>query len=213
MSGYEQPQDPELFDFGCDDCDAWQLDDDIFDGPDSSLPTGMKLMQPTFTLSGPRAVAGCTMGRAVGAPDHKPIRPVTDPQRPYHPNKTPKGEGRDSKERNPDPWDNYRYEHGESPAFCLLQKLGYKGISLDNLCHVGNIVELEAERRALELEQRNRAAHRRKSCAFHWLDANWSHIRGIYESALNAVLGGGTGTKPRGRKPKVRSEGATCTNS
>jgi hypothetical protein len=119
-------------------------------------------------------------------------------------NKIRKGSGRDSKTRRPDLWDFYNYQSPLSNAFCCLRRLGYNGISLVNIRKVSDIVQNNADENEIELTRRNRSAHRRKPCAFHWFDENWDSIALFYEAALKEVLGETTGVLKRGRKPKPK---------
>jgi hypothetical protein len=136
----------------------------------------------------------------------------TSPRTSRRPNKIRKGYGKDSKTRRPDPWDHYVYESPLSPSFCSLRRLGYKGISLDNVRKAGDMIEQLAEENGIELLPRNRVAHRRKPCAFHWFDQNWPSIARFYESTLLEILGDSEGVKKRGRKPKPKLEDSVTSN-
>jgi hypothetical protein len=115
------------------------------------------------------------------------------------PNKIHKGEGGDSKRQAPDKYDGYPYERC-SKAFRLLLMMGYEGITTGALHEVGNLIEGIAEQRGIRLTHRNRAAHRRKPCAFHWFDENWPAIWDLYVATVRQLLGKTRGVKPKGRR-------------
>jgi hypothetical protein len=121
----------------------------------------------------------------------------------HGPNRIPKGCGRDARANTPDKWDFYDYQK-VSPGFLCLRELGYQGIVLESLWKVLEKIEEGVAKRGIVqlLTHRNRAAHRRKPCAFHWLDENWCLVEEIYKAAVREVLGDTSGLKPRGRKPK-----------
>jgi hypothetical protein len=119
------------------------------------------------------------------------------------PNHVRKGAGKDSKAKAPDEWDNYDYRIC-SPAFNRVVRLGYKGIVLEALCEVLDKVEDQAREDGILLTPRNRAARRRKPCAFHWFDENWSLVEKIYTTTVREVLGETSGLKRRGRRKKHR---------
>jgi hypothetical protein len=121
----------------------------------------------------------------------------------HGPNRIRKGAGSDGKTYAPDAYDGYRFEQ-VSPAFHTLRLLGYAGITLMDLDRVSNIVNAEARKLGISLTVRNRAAHRRKPCVFHWLDVNWEHIRGFYINAVVMVLGRTSGVKKRGPRKECR---------
>jgi hypothetical protein len=119
------------------------------------------------------------------------------------PNNTPKGKGRDSKRKSPDPRDSFNYEEN-SISFRCLGTIGYKGIALGPLGKVMDKVHEGAVKRGIaeRLTHRNRMARRRKPCAFHWLDENWRFVEEIFKTAVQEVLGDTSGLKRRGR-PKL----------
>jgi hypothetical protein len=133
----------------------------------------------------------------VGPSSGSRVYPAPCRQPRYGPNRIPKGCGRDARANSPDPWDFYDYQK-VSPGFRCIRDLGYEGIVLRSLWQVLKKVEAGAEL----LTHRNRAARRRKPCAFHWLDENWPVVKEIYKAAVQEVLGNTSGRKPRGRKPK-----------
>jgi hypothetical protein len=116
-----------------------------------------------------------------------------------------KGDGNDSKAKAPDKWDNYDYRLS-SPAFARVLCLGYKGIALGALCTVLDRVEDQAREDGISLTPRNRAARRRKPCAFHWFDENWSLVEDTYTIAVREVLGETSGIKRRGRRRKIAGQ-------
>jgi hypothetical protein len=81
--------------------------------------------------------------------------------------------------------------------------LGYEGITITGLRRVAGLIEGHAEQMGLMLTHRNRAAHRRKPCAFHWLDSNWCWIGGLFVMAVRMVLGETRGVRPKGRKKRT----------
>jgi hypothetical protein len=141
----------------------------------------------------------------VAPPSTAPPGPRAAPR--HGPNKIRKGSGRDSKNKSPDKWDEWKYELN-SYAFLCLRQMGYEGIILGALYRVLEMVERDAKLAGIRgrLTPRNRAAHRRKPCAFHWLDENWFWIGESYKAAVRCVLGETSGVKPRGRRRKPRTE-------
>jgi hypothetical protein len=115
------------------------------------------------------------------------------------PNRIRKGAGPHGKAHAPDKHDGYRFEE-QSPAFFTLMQLGYHGISLLDIIRVCAIIETTLLQRNIRLTYRNRAARRRKPCAFHWIDENWPYARNIYPVALHMVLGSTSGSRKRGPK-------------
>jgi hypothetical protein len=138
--------------------------------------------------------------------DHNLVVQGVDPNRrlPRHgKNRIVKGFGEQSKDKYPDAFDSYRYDKA-SIAFHCLRCMGYHGISLHDICRVSGIIELRAAKSEICLTRRNRAAHRRKPCVFHWLDENFPRISALYILVVREVLGNTSGVKPRGRKKKVK---------
>jgi hypothetical protein len=131
--------------------------------------------------------------------------PEPDNQTLHRRNSIPKGQGADSKREKPDPHDSYNYQE-ESPAFHCLQDLGYQGIVLGALWKVMDKVQDAAEEHEIAglLTHRNRTARRRKPCAFHWLDENWSYLEDIFKTAVQEVLRDTTGLKRRGRPKRAK---------
>jgi hypothetical protein len=151
----------------------------------------------TFTLEDEIDLPGAG---SVEEPDQNPL--------PRHgPNQVRKGYGRESRSNSPDKWDAYDFEV-LSPAYRCLRHIGYEGITTDALWKVLDIVERDAKRCGVtkKITRRNRAAHRRKPCAFHWLDENWIWVQGICEKAFRQVLGETSGVRQRGRKSKSMPE-------
>jgi hypothetical protein len=119
-------------------------------------------------------------------------------------NRIKKGTGPESKCGSPDKYDRYPFDTC-SIAYGRLRLLGFLEISIRDLILVGNIIENYLEDQGVRLSRRNRAAHRRKPNAFHWIDENWTRIpAGLYDNALFTVLSGGNPNQKQGRKTQSK---------
>jgi hypothetical protein len=133
--------------------------------------------------------------------------PVPDPAP-----RTKKGWGPESRARAPDPYDNYDFQRF-SNAYIRLRVMGYEFFTLADVVRIGNIVEDQLLAKEKPITERNRAAHRRKPNAFHWLDENWPNITAeMFNNAVIAVLGDPSYPRVRRRHGVKPSDGKgpTC---
>jgi hypothetical protein len=98
-------------------------------------------------------------------------------------NQIAKGNGLESKAKNPDPFDNYAFDD-VSMAFKRILELGYHRLRKDDLMLLSTELEHITKHRTTT---RNRWAKRRVPNAYAWLDWNWSVISPIFDDTLARI--------------------------
>jgi hypothetical protein len=100
-----------------------------------------------------------------------------------------RGQGPESISKRPDRYDGYRYREW-SISHARLIGLGYLKVSLISVVKICNMIESALTDAGVIISVRNRAAKRRMTCAFHWLDENWGVIGSqAFDIAAISVLG------------------------